>query len=84
MGNYMGPDTLNLHNGQGATVVEFNDQQHGKPKRESNGSAYYQVRQVVIRATGAFARASERGTLDLTTNPGRTAIASMTVNTGNT
>lgn len=84
MGDYLGPDTLVVHNAQGSVEIEFNDQEHGKPKRAADGSAYYQVPQVLIKGTGAYARASERGTLNLTTNPGHTAMVSITFNTGNT
>lgn len=80
-GDYMGPDTLDLHNAKGGIVIEFNDQQHGKAKAGAKGAAYYQVPQALLEGSSAYAEASERGTLNLNSNSARTAIVSMTFNT---
>ena len=49
------------------------------------GSAIsYKHTQLVLGGDGAYARTSESGTIELTTNAARTEIVSMTLHTRNT
>ena len=48
------------------------------------GAVSYEHPQIVLGGDGAYARASESGTIELTTNAARTEIVSMTLHTQNT
>ena len=80
-GDYVGPDTLQLHNATGSFIVAFNANNPGQLHRISGGSVYYQHAQHVSGGTRAYARAKESGSIELTTNTARTAVESMTLTT---
>jgi hypothetical protein len=81
-GNYDGPDTLRLHDPKGAFVVIFNDGNPGRAHRIPHGAEYNPLFQKIYGGTGAYARASESGTIQLSTNAALKAIESMTLTTG--
>jgi len=80
-GDPTGPDTLQLHDAKGTFLVAFNEQNAGREHRLAGGAVDYAVAQRVYDGTGAYARASESGSIELTTNSARTVVQSMTLNT---
>jgi len=80
-GDYEGPDTLTLHASNGALVVAFNNATSKRADVKVRGEVSYEHPQMVIGGTGAYARPSETGTIELTTNAARTEIVSMTLHT---
>jgi hypothetical protein len=83
-GDYEGPDTLTLHDSNGALVVAFNNASSTPADVKVRGAVSYEHPQMVYGGTGAYARASESGSIELTTNAARTQIVSMTLHTQNT
>ena len=81
-GDYEGPDTLILRNAKGAFGVAFNNQ-NSTPANASTPSPINHS-QKVLGGTGAYARASESGSIELTTNAARTQVVSLTLQTRNT
>ena len=67
-GNYQGPDTIQLHNAQGAIVVAFNDQYFLHAPIRVKGGISYLHNQKVLGGTKAYAGATETGTITVTTN----------------
>jgi hypothetical protein len=82
-GDYQGPDTLSLHGSKGALVVVFNNANGTAANKKERGAVSYEHPQMVYAGDGAYARASESGTIELTTNAARTKIVSITLHTGN-
>jgi hypothetical protein len=80
-GQYQGPDTILLHDPQGTFVIAFNTAKLGKARRTAQGDVFHQLAQHVYDGTGAYARASESGTLEMNTNTAGKVIVSMTLNT---
>jgi hypothetical protein len=78
-GDYMGPDTIQLRNASGSITIAFNEQKTGPRHRVTGGGVEYGVPLLASGGTGAYAGARASGTLELTTNSGRTAVQSMTV-----
>jgi len=83
-GDYEGPDTLILHASNGAFGVAFNNENSPRAGVKVGSAISYKHTQVVLGGDGAYARASESGTIELTTNGARTEIVSMTLHTQNT
>jgi hypothetical protein len=84
MGTYLGPDTIQLRDSQGAFVIMFNDASPGKPHRNAAGAVYNPLSQRVIGGAGAYAKATEAGTIVMSTNAARTNVQSLTLNTSST
>jgi hypothetical protein len=80
-GDYLGPDTLQLHNTKGSFVVAFNADSPGQLHRIAGGAVFYDHPQLVTGGTRAYARVKESGSIDLTTNTARTVVQSMTIST---
>jgi hypothetical protein len=78
-GDYQGPDTITLHDAQGAFTVEFNDGTPGPAHSTGHHTVYYQHAQHVASGSGAYAGATESGTIDLNMNAKHTAVESMTL-----
>jgi hypothetical protein len=78
-GDYAGPDTLSLHNSKGSIVLTFNEQNAGGGHALGHGAVTYMHTQRLYRGSGAYAGASESGTIALATNKARSLIASMTL-----
>jgi len=79
MGDIEGLDTLRLRASKGMFIIAFNNETTGQPHHGPHGSVSYQQAQVFYQGTGAYAHASERGTLDLTTNPAKTEVVSISL-----
>ncbi len=80
-GDYVGPDTLQLHNATGSFIVAFNANNPGQLHRIAGGAVYYEHPQHIAAGTGAYARVEESGSIELTTNKARTVVESMTLST---
>ena len=83
-GDYQGPDTLRLRDAKGTFTVEFNNGTAVRPHGKSRGALSYEHNQMASGGAGAYARASESGSIVLTTNAGRTEVVSITLHTRNT
>jgi hypothetical protein len=83
-GDYVGPDTLFLHNSKGNILLTFNDQIAGGGHALDHGVMTYMHTQRLYRGSGAYAGASESGTIGLATNKARSLIVSMTLESQNT
>ncbi len=80
-GDPIEPDTLELHDAKGTVVVAFNGQNVGRGHHLAGGAVNYDVAQRVLDGAGAYTRAPESGSIELTTNSARTLVQSMTLNT---
>jgi hypothetical protein len=70
-GAYLNPDTIRLHNSKGSFVIAFDATAFGQ---SPNGASQH-----LEGGTGAYARASESGFVQLNTNPKETVVESLTV-----
>ncbi len=80
-GDYEGPDTLTLRTTKGIFGVAFNND-NTSTSAKSHGPASYEHLQIVEGGAGAYARATESGTIVLTTNAAQSEVATMTLHTG--
>jgi hypothetical protein len=78
-GDYLGPDTLSLHNSKGSILLTFNDQNPHGGRALGQGAVSYMHTQRLYRGGGAYTGASESGTIALATNKARSLITSMTL-----
>jgi hypothetical protein len=78
-GDYMGPDTITLHGSQGSFTIAFNNGSPG-PAHKDGTTVYYQHAQKFDGGSGAYAGATESGSIDLNENARHTAVASITLN----
>ena len=78
-GDYMGPDTLQLRTANGSFVVQFSEQNIDSVQHLAGGATETVHPQLASDGTRAYARAKESGTIELTSNPARTAVGSMTL-----
>jgi hypothetical protein len=76
-----GVDTLRLHNGQGTFVIVFNNTTLGPAHPAAHGAVYYTHLQRIAAGAGAYANASESGSIQLFTDPSRVNIVSIGLNT---
>lgn len=81
MGNTEGRDTLRLRAPGGTLVLTFSRQDLGNPHPAGHGAIYYQVSQQLRSGTGAYAGASEFGTIRITTDSEQTVVKSLTLQT---
>lgn len=81
-GDYIGPDTLQLRDSKGTFVVAFNDANPGRAHKTADGFEFKPLRQRVHGGTGAYARATETGTLVMSTTSAKVGIQSLTLATG--
>jgi hypothetical protein len=80
-GDYIGPDTLQLHNAKGSFVVAFNADNPGQLHPIAGGGANYEHIQRIVSGAHAYAGVKESGSIELTTNSARTVVESMTITT---
>ncbi len=81
LGGYEGPDTIVLRNANGAFGIAFENGKPGIQHRVGHGAVADQLPQKVLGGSGAYARATERGTITLTTNNARSYVTTITLNT---
>ena len=77
-GNYLGPDTVTLHGAKGSFTIAFSNASSG-PAHKDGKTVYYQHAQHAISGSGAYAGATESGTIDLNENRQHTAVTSITL-----
>jgi hypothetical protein len=82
-GDASGLNVLRLQTGKGSLVITFSTVNTVKTHPAGHGEVFYTRAQKLFAGTGAYAGAKESGMLDLTTNPGRSAIASVTLKSAN-
>jgi hypothetical protein len=78
-GDYLGPDTITLRDAQGSFTIAFNNGSSG-PAHKDGTTVYYQHAQKFDGGTGAYAGATESGTINLNENPAHTAVVGITLN----
>ena len=74
-GDHVAPDELILRDSKGSFVVAFTQPAHTK----APGGVSYERPQVVLGGTGAYAKAAERGSIEVTTNAAGTQVVSLTL-----
>ena len=77
-GDYMGPDTLKVHDPSGTFVVQFNESA-GHARRIGGGAVQYSDPQLAADGTSAYAGSRESGTIELTTNAARSSVTTLTL-----
>jgi hypothetical protein len=82
-GDSAGSDTITLRNSKGAFGVAFNNQSSGQAHPIGNGAVSYEHAQRVLGGSGAYAHASESGSIELITNDAKTHVESLVLNTQN-
>jgi hypothetical protein len=80
-GEYQGPDTLRLRDAKGTLTIAFNNVNRSPSHAKVHGALNDEHTQRFYTGTGAYARASESGTIELTTNAAQTHVVSMTLHT---
>jgi hypothetical protein len=83
-GDYEGPDSLILRDAKGAFGVAFNNQNSTPANAKTHGAITFDHSQKVLGGTGAYARASESGSIEVTTNAAQTEVVSLTLQTRST
>ncbi len=78
-GNYMGPDTLYLHDAKGGFILTFNDLNTAGRHPLGNGAVDFVHTQRLYKGSGGYAGASESGTIQLDTNKAKSLIVSLTL-----
>jgi len=76
-GDTTGVNALRLHAPKGSLVISFSTVNTVKPHPAARGAVYYPRAQQLVAGTGAYAKATESGMIDLTTNPGRKQTVSL-------
>ena len=82
-GNYLDPDTIQLHTSKGSFVIAFDATTLGQGVQAANGTVFYGASQQLEDGTGAFARSSESGFIQVNTNAKETVVESLTLSSGN-
>jgi hypothetical protein len=82
-GDSEGMDVLRLAGAKGTIIVEFDTADASAAHPAGHGVVYYQEPQRVYSGTGAYARVSEVGTIDVYTNSGQSEVESLTLHTRN-
>jgi hypothetical protein len=81
-GDLTGTDTIQLKGQKGSFTVTFDPSRLGKEHPVTGGQAFAAIPQKVRGGSGAYAGASEDGSIVVTTNAAKTAVESMTLGTG--
>jgi hypothetical protein len=82
-GDYEGPDELILRDPKGSYAVAFNNENSQSAHTKAHGAVSYEHAQVVLGGTGAYAKESESGSIEETTNAARAQIVSLTLQSRN-
>ena len=81
-GDPIGTDTIQLKDPKGSFTVTFDPTRLGKEHPVAGGQAFAAIAQQVRGGTGAYAKASENGSIVVTTNAAKTAVESITLSNG--
>ena len=82
-GDYMGPDTLYLHDAKGTFILTFNDENAAGGHPLGHGAVDFVHTQRLYQGKGAYASATESGTIQLDTNNAKSLIVSLTLESQN-
>jgi hypothetical protein len=77
-GDLATPDTISLKSAQGSFTIGFSNSDSA-PAHKEGGTVYYQHAQKLIDGTGAYAGATESGTIDVNENAKQTEVESVTL-----
>jgi hypothetical protein len=80
-GDITGLDVLRLHDPKGNLIIAFNNETPGPAQRAARGEVAHEQTQRVYSGSGAYARASETGSIELITNPAQTLVVSLALHT---
>jgi hypothetical protein len=80
-GDFQGANVLMLHNRQGTINVTFGSITPKSGQKTAHGAIFTNIAQHVTSGSLAYARATESGTIALSTNAARTLVGTMTLNT---
>ena len=79
-GDPLGPDTIQLQNGQGSFTINFSTANHGSPHKTATGvESFKSLTQHVHGGTKAYAHATETGTITVNTNASGKVDETMTL-----
>jgi hypothetical protein len=78
-GAYLDPDIIQLHNSKGSFVIAFDATTLGQGEQAANGTVFYGAAQQLENGTGAFARSTESGFVQVNTNAKETVDESLTL-----
>lgn len=73
-GEPTGPDALRLRNSSGTLVIAFNNANPGKPRPFARGSVFVEDAQLLFAGTGAYAHATEKGSVEIVSNRAGKAV----------
>ncbi len=78
-GNYLGPDQLVLQTKtpKGSITIDFNNLNKGKPTKVSTTLGFYQHAQHLASGSGAYARTTENGSIELMDNLKKGEVTSI-------
>ena len=83
-GDITGLDALRLRNAKGTLVVAFDNETPGKPQPGAKGTVFVEDLQRVFSGTGAYARATETGSIEIVSNAARTVVKDLSLHTRGT
>ena len=72
---------IRLHASNGTFIIAFNNQTPGQAISTGNGTTGYVQAQRVYHGTGAYARPSEVGSIELVDNAAQTLVQSIVLHT---
>jgi hypothetical protein len=81
-GNYLGPDSIQLHNNKGTFVIGFDATTVGQAAMTPQGMVYNGAAIELVDGTGAYAEATTSGFLQMNTNARQTVVTSLTLTSG--
>jgi hypothetical protein len=77
-GDYMGPDTLELHDSKGTFLVAFSEQNTSSVERLPGGAQESIHPEITSGGTRAYVHAKGGGSIAMTTNAARKVVETMT------
>ena len=78
-GDYEAPDVLRLSNAKGTVYLVFNSQSAGPMQKVGTGTIEKEHAQKLYSGTGAYAKATESGTIEVVSNSAQTVVKSLTL-----
>ena len=83
-GDVSGLDALRLRDPEGTLIVAFDNQTPGRPRPAAHHTVSVEAAQHVYAGTGAYARASETGSIEILSNAARTVVENLTLHSRGT
>jgi hypothetical protein len=79
---YLGPDSIQLHNSKGSFVLGFYATALGESEQTAQGTVYPGASVQIADGTGAYANATVSGFVQEATNARETVVRGLTLSTG--